>query len=258
MFDRIDRAWRIVGTAICFALFGIGGLLLRLTAFPLLRLLVRERIVRERRARVLIRWMMIVFVAIMRAIGVVEVEVAGAERLRRRGVLVLANHPTLIDVVLLLALMEDAVCIVKGALSVNPFTRGPVLMAGYIQNSEGPQLVDEAVAALRAGSNLMIFPEGTRTPGSGELTLQRGAANIALRSGIDITPVVIRCRTRFLTKDTPWWKVPPQRAHLRLEVADDIAVRPFIGRAAAAGRAARDLTRFLKDYFAKELLRESA
>ncbi len=253
MLEQIDRAWRVLGTGLCFALFGLGGLVLRFTAFPLLWLLVRERTARERHARGLIRWAMIVFVAVMRTLGVLDVEVIGAERLRRRGALVLANHPSLVDVVLLLALVEDAVCIVKGALSGNPFTRGPVLMAGYIRNSEGPQLVDDAVAALRAGSNLMIFPEGTRTPRSGELTLQRGAANIALRSGVDITPVVIHCRARFLTKDTPWWKVPAQKAQLRLEVGTDISVRPYSDRAAAAGRAARDLTRLLKDYFAKEL-----
>lgn len=255
MLERLGAAWRVLATGLCFVVFGLGGLLLRFVAFPLLALVVRAPPARQRAARRLIRATMVAFVAFMRLLGVLAVEVQGAERLRRRGQIVLANHPTLIDVVLLTTLVGDAVCIVKSGLAENAFTRGPVLTAGFLRNGDGPELIDAAVQALRAGSNLLIFPEGTRTPHSGELSLQRGAASIALHAGVDITPVVIHCRTRFLTKDSAWWQVPPRRAHIRLEVRGDIDVGAFAAPSGHHGKAARELTRHLKDFFEKELLR---
>jgi 1-acyl-sn-glycerol-3-phosphate acyltransferase len=258
MLERANRGWRIVATAICFTLFGVGGLLLRFVAFPLLWLRVREPLARRARARALIRWMMVLFVRVLCGLGIMTLEVRGAERLERQGSLVLANHPTLIDVVLMIALIRNADCIVKGALSSNPFTRGPVAMAGFLRNSDGPGLVDEAIASVHAGSNLLIFPEGTRSTPRGEMRLQRGAANIAVRGALDITPVVIQSSLPFLTKGTPWWRVPAQRVHMRIEVRTDILIADFPAAATHPALAARDLTRFLKDYFSKELSRASA
>ena len=50
MADAFDRAWRTFGTALSFAAFGLGGLLLRVLVFPPLRLLTRDRATLERRA----------------------------------------------------------------------------------------------------------------------------------------------------------------------------------------------------------------
>ena len=55
MGDALDRGWRTVGTALSFIAFGLGGLLLRVLIFPLVRLFSRDRDTLERRARALIR-----------------------------------------------------------------------------------------------------------------------------------------------------------------------------------------------------------
>lgn len=258
MPERLNRGWRVIATGICFTLFGLGGLALRFVAFPLLWLLVREPRARRERSRALIRWMMSQFVRVLCGLGIMTLEVRGAERLQRRGALILANHPTLIDIVLLISLTRDADCVVKGALSTNPFTRGPVEMAGFLRNSDGPGLVEDAIASVRAGSNLVIFPEGTRSIPAAEMKLQRGASNIAVRGSIDITPVVIRSSLPFLTKGTPWWRVPARRVHMLVEVRDDIRVAGFHAAAPNPSLAARNLTRYLKDYFSEELTRASA
>ena len=76
-------------------------------------------------------------------------QIEGGERLQRDGLLVLANHPTLIDVVCLISLLPNADCVVKRAVARNPFMRGPVRAAGYISNDDGAGLVDDCVAAAR-------------------------------------------------------------------------------------------------------------
>ncbi|MCD2476569.1 1-acyl-sn-glycerol-3-phosphate acyltransferase, partial [Staphylococcus aureus] len=77
--------------------------------------------------------------------------------------------------------------------------------ASYICNDSGVGVIDDCIASLRAGNNLIIFPEGTRTTPGRPVQLQRGAANIAIRGRCDMTPVHIRCSPPALSKELPWW-----------------------------------------------------
>ena len=123
MLEAAARCWRILATGLGFALFGIGGLLLRGLVFPLLNVLVWQR---ERRifvARTIIRLVLRAYVGLLRALGVLRYEITGLERLERGGLLILANHPSLIDTVFLMAFVKRADCIVKAELWNNPFTR---------------------------------------------------------------------------------------------------------------------------------------
>ena len=169
----------------------------------------------------------------------------------------MANHPTLIDTVFLMAFVKRADCIVKSALWRNPFTHGPVRAAGYVSNDSGVGLVEDCIKSLRSGSNLIIFPEGTRTPSDGSITLKRGAANIAIRGNFKVTPISIHCMPLMLGKGVNWWKVPPRRSHFRIEVQEDIDVQPFIAKAGSEVLAARHLTDHLQDYFIKENKRDA-
>ncbi|RNF30443.1 acyltransferase, partial [Massilia aurea] len=143
-------------------------------------------------------------------------------------------------------------CIVKGTLSNNPFMRGPIRAAGYICNDRGPELVEDCIGSLRAGGNLIIFPEGTRTPPGGSAMLKRGAANVAVRGMRAVTPVVIRCDPPTLGKGDKWWHVPPRQAQFHIEVKDDIAVDAFRADDVPDVVAARRLTDYLQQFFMKE------
>lgn len=245
----LNRYWRIIGTGLSFAVFGLGGIILGLIVFPVINLLARDRQRRINNARTVIRYAFRVYIDMMQAIGVLRYEVRGLEKLERGGLLILANHPTLLDTVFLMAFVKNADCIVKGALWNNPFTRGPVRGAGYINNEGGAELVDDCIASLERGNNLIIFPEGTRTPKNGVISMKRGAANVAVRGARDITPVLLRCDPPTLHKGEKWWRVPPRRFVMQIEVQDDLAVAQFTDGATDV-MAARQLTEFLQNHFA--------
>ena len=252
MLERIDRPWRVLATGLCFALFGLGSLVLGGLVFPLLRLAVRDRARQVLLARRLIRVLFRLFVGLMRATGVLSVEVRGAERLRGSGQLILANHPTLIDVVLLLALVEQGDCVIKGALGRHPITSGTVRAAGFVFNDDGGEgLLHDCVQSVRTGNNLIIFPEGTRSSPGHPPRLQRGAARVAVHGEVDITPVRIRCVPATLAKGEKWWSVPARRAHIRIDVDEPIAVSPFIAATPNRALAARQLTEHLTNHFSR-------
>lgn len=257
MLDRLERNCRILTTGLSFAVFGFGGLVLRIAVFPLLNIFVWDVQKRIVLARQVIRLTFLSFIEFMRVLGVLRYEIKGLERLNRHGLLILANHPTLLDTVFLMAFVKQADCVVKGKLWDNPFTHGPVSAAGYINNESSEGLIEDCIHSLHNGGNLIIFPEGTRTPHSGEIILKRGAANIAVRGKCNVTPIAICCMPPTLRKGEKWWQVPYRRMHFTIEVLDDIEVEPFIEESGSAVMAARRLTDYLQNYFTKEYQRHA-
>ena len=251
MLEKMSWCWRVLATGLSFAVFGAGGLALRLLVFPLLNLVVRRPEDRVTAARALIRRAFRAYVELMRVLGVLRYEVRGLERLDREGLLILANHPTLIDTVFLMAFVKNADCIVKGALWDNPFTGGPVRAAGYVNNGGGAGLVDDCIASLESGNNLIVFPEGTRTAGDGLIRMKRGAANIAVRGARAMTPVLIRCEPATLGKGAKWWHAPPRKVLIQIDVQADLAIEPFKEGGVSDVMATRHLTEFLQDYFSE-------
>ncbi len=255
MSSPLNRGWRIFATGFCFTSFGLGGLLLGLVIFPLIRLTVREPAARRRISRNVIRLAFQLFVEQMRVMGIYTYELRNIERLKRDGLLIVANHPTLIDVVFLMSLVRNADCVVKAALWRNPFTRGPVQAADYVSNGSGPEVVDACIASVRKGSNLIIFPEGTRTVPGCPLSFQRGAGNLAVRGALALTPVYIECSPIMLTKGEKWYRVPLRPPHFVFTVGEDIPVAPYLRSDLPLALAARHLTQDLERHFAQELLR---
>jgi 1-acyl-sn-glycerol-3-phosphate acyltransferase len=246
----INRLWRVVATGISFALFGIAGLAAGATLFPLLCLTARDAAGARRRAQWLISTWFLFFANFMRFVGVISYEVHGAEKLRRPGVMIIANHPSLIDVVLLIARVRVVDCIVKRAVVDNPFMRWPANWAGYICHQTPEQLITDCTAALSRGHSLMIFPESTRTVPGEPIRMMHGAARIALEAGATVLPVTIDCRPATLTKGNPWYNVPARRPHYLITVGEPQHVPRTDAASANISAAARRLTYQWEQYFA--------
>lgn len=252
MIKQINYYWRVVAKILSFLVFGLGGLLLGLVIFPLLNCVIWQKRLRINMARNIIRWTFRGFIEFMRVIGVLTYHIHDLSRLQRNGLLILANHPTLIDTVFLMAFVKHADCIVKSSLWHNPFTAGPVRAANYIRNNDGIHLIEDCTQSLHGKSNLIIFPQGTRGLAETMVKLRRGAANIAIRSQTNITPVSIRCAPLFLTKTEKWWKVPADKPCFTIAIKEDITVNEIVARAKNETLAARYLNTYLENYFMQE------
>jgi 1-acyl-sn-glycerol-3-phosphate acyltransferase len=245
----INHAWRVFATGLVFVLFGLGALLISLTVFPVLRLSTLNAEIARRRIQHGMQKTFRIYIEMMRVLGIMTYEVHGLERLNERGRLVVANHPTLIDVVMLVSLMPEVDCIVKRGLWRNPFLRWPVIWASYIPNSEGEELIEVCAASLKRGHSLLVFPEGTRTVPGKPMRMQRGAAHIALAADAEILPVTVTCVPVTLFKDNPWYRVPERRFHMKVVVGEPVAAGTFRQEGEAPARAARRLTQWLLGYY---------
>ena len=220
---------RRLATGFCWAVFGIGGLTLSLTAFPVIRAATDSKETSVLRTRRLISASFRLFFRLTHLLGVMEADTAGIQCLKdKKGVILVANHPTLIDYVLIASVIPETDCIVKSALTGNFFLKRVVRAADYIVNSEDPSdLVRDAEARLAKPG---ITP-----------TLHRGAAQIAVRTDTPIEVIQIESSDPWLTKGAPWYAVPPRKPIIRLSYVGRLTPQPLEDPEAAPA-AARSLT----------------
>ncbi len=249
---HLNYCWRVLATGFSFMVFGIGGLLIGILAYPLL-LLFTNKHNRQYYGQLVIHWSFKFFVWLMRSLGIFSIEVHHQERLKSSGLYMVANHPTLIDVAILLSMLKQSDCVVKSKLAQNVFTKGPLLAAGYIENNTPEQLLDSCVGALSAGRNLLIFPEGTRTKNLQKLKFKRGAALIALKAQHNILPITIKCTPRMLAKGQKWYRIPASKPHFTIDVGSELEVAGIVDSQEALSIQSRQLNHMLLDYYCEEL-----
>ncbi len=143
------------------------------------------------------------------------------EALPERPCVVVANHPTLMDVTSILGVLRGACTVAKPVLYQRLALRPLLHGAGII---EGPgrdplaagRVLDDAVLRLQQGFHLVIFPEGTRSPRDGLLPFGRAAFEIACRARVPVVSVAITCEPLWLSKDQPLFDPPHPTPELRL------------------------------------------
>ncbi|HKA15522.1 MAG TPA: lysophospholipid acyltransferase family protein [Myxococcota bacterium] len=248
------RPYRVALRALGFASFGVVSLTLGLVVLPLQRLAGRWRQRGESaeiRAQRAIHRGMRLWVRFGNLSGFAKVSVHGVDALRSGPVVIVANHPSLIDTPILLSVLPQADLIVNTAWGDNPFLRHCVDGAGYLRAERGAVMVRHAIERLRAGRTLLVYPEGSRTPPEGLRAFERGAAQIALLAGCQIVPVVICADPRALMKGQPFADVPEQCPEWRVEVGPPIHPADYLRRGEGSSAAARRITAALQEYFEK-------
>ena len=248
--------WRIVGTTLAFSSFGIGGLILSLVFIPPAQLWPGTEQQKVRRVRCIISKTFALFVGLMDVLGVMKTQSKNDALLKDvAGCLVVSNHPSLVDVVVIISLIKNANCVIKQGVVRNPFMRWVVKAAGYIVNTDSESLLDECKRSLDKGDCLVIFPEGTRTTPGQPLAFKRGAANIAVRAAAPFMTARINVTPTTLIKGQWWFQVPDKKVLFSIEWLAKYPSSDFYEMDAGPALAARQCTKNLQQYFQQELAR---
>jgi 1-acyl-sn-glycerol-3-phosphate acyltransferase len=250
---QLDHFRRLSGTVVSFTVFGVAGLIVGLLIFPVMFVFVRDRRYRQITARKIIGRGFGAFFSMMKVFGVLSYDIEGAENIESgQNQLIVANHPTLIDVVILVSLFPQADCVIKEAVTRNPFMRSTVAAANYISNAEPDGLLTSCVQSLGAGGSLLLFPEGTRTASGQPLDFKLGAATVAARANVDILPIAIACSPVFLTKNLPWHYVPVEKPHFTIRVLEPVPLSKLVSDGLSERNARHEINRALLDLLRRE------
>lgn len=137
-----------------------------------------------------------------------------------RPLIIVANHPSLLDAVVLLSRLPRSVCVIKAKLKNNILFGAAARVSGYISNEDPKDLVQQACNDLANGAHLLIFPEGTRTTQHPINPFGKTAALIALRSGVAIQTVFIDFSSPYLGKNWPLFRKPTLPLHISVKLGE--------------------------------------
>lgn len=205
--DRLARGAEFARFYWAIGFFWLGSLLWSLVS-GLLALFLPPRM-GARVGQLLIMAGFRLFLSHMQLLGLFRCDLAALDRLRDEGPLLLAaNHPALLDAVLVVSRLPRVVCLTKAGLWENPFFGGCIRLARYIRSDSPLRLVREAEEAIRRGEQLLIFPEGTRTTAAPLNPFKGGIALIARATGIPVQTIFLEGSFPYLAKGWPLFSKP--------------------------------------------------
>jgi 1-acyl-sn-glycerol-3-phosphate acyltransferase len=135
-----------------------------------------------------------------------SVRIEGKEHIERRTAYVMVcNHQSLADILVLFRLFVHFKWVSKSENFRIPFVGWNMTLNRYIKIERGSlrgnlSMMRGAEAALKGGSSVMIFPEGTRSPDGALREFKGGAFELAFRSGRPILPIVVHGTAAALPK----------------------------------------------------------
>jgi 1-acyl-sn-glycerol-3-phosphate acyltransferase len=187
-------------------------------------------------------------VAYLRLYPLWHLEVLGRERLPRGPAVLVANHQSLLDIVLAMALFHPFKFVSKVSLFRVPLLGWMMTFIRHVPLDRGrphsTQLMLETSRGwLRRGMGVFFFPEGTYSDGKQLLPFRSGAFLLAIEEQVPLVSILIEGSRDVVVGDGPW--LGP-RAQLRVTVLE-ARVPPVGADAEALAAETRDMYQRLAD-----------
>ncbi len=194
---------QIINTFCGYTVFILGAILGTIILYPLLWLILRRR--QDKLETALNKYLQIICRLALIAIPFGKINLTGLKYLQKSSpAIYIANHESMLDIVILEAFLPKQRMVVKKWVWDVPFMGFMVRKAGFLLVDDNHDLLERAEKLIKAGINILIFPEGSRQI---ERTLGRfhkGAFELALKEDIPIQPVLLAESRSSIAKGSPF------------------------------------------------------
>ncbi|MGB4810865.1 MAG: lysophospholipid acyltransferase family protein [Methylophilaceae bacterium] len=176
-------------------------------------------------------------------------DIKALDALRDEPSLILApNHPCLLDAVMIISRLPNVACVMKSALMNNIFLGAGSRLARYIRNDPVRSMIQLAIKDFENGSQLLLFPEGTRTTRSPVNPFKGSIGLIANHAQVPVQTILIETDSKFLSKGWSLFRKPSLPIHYRIR----------LGRRFDPPQHTQRFMAELEHYFTHELVQGSA
>jgi 1-acyl-sn-glycerol-3-phosphate acyltransferase len=233
----LDRGWRVLITAFSWSIFGSGVVVWAVAVLPVMAGVAFLFPAARHRVTDVTQRAIALFV---RLLPFVRIEVDARRRLASGSKVVVVNHQSFLDPLIVFSVEPRVRGPARGYLFRTPFLRSYLRFAGFYVSDRGhPAPLEKMRCAaedvLECGGSLLFYPEGTRSR-TGELDeFGVGAFRVAYEYGLPIQPIVVegldraypsgsivvktrwrsRVRVRYLDPISPPFGEGPQRQVVR-------------------------------------------
>ena len=254
MIKRLRIMFQGLCSILSFVIFGLGSCVLAFIVIPILWLAPVSATVKKTKARKAIKISFWLFRWTLRLLGQVRTKVIGLENIPKdQGCVIIANHQTLFDVVLLMSYCPESICIIKGSLMKLPTFRIPALFAGFVPNMESMKILDQCMKELSEGRCIILFPEGTRAESHTLRRFKRGAANLALRGRFPLVPVFMSYDGPTIYKGHRCYQSGDRICDVTLSFSEPLDTHRYCESSKNYSIAARKLTADLEQMYQDQL-----
>lgn len=156
----------------------------------------------------------------------------GLERVdKKKAYVIVANHQSMADIICVFNTFLHFKWVAKKELFKVPLLGWNMSLNGYVAIDRGnpesrERCLQECRDWLKKGSSVFFFPEGTRSQDGKLRDFKPGAFRLAIESGHDILPIVIRDSLLAIPKHS---RLLSGKSKMRLEVLEPIPVAQFQG-----------------------------
>lgn len=178
--------------------------------------------------------------------GILTLEFHGFEEAQTwRSCLVAANHPSILDAVLLMSRIPMLNCVANARLLSNPVMSGAAMLCDFVRNDSPLGMIKSCRERLKAGFNILIFPEGTRTKTPPLGPFFRSYVLAATQAGVPIRTILIESDSDYFGRGFYFFRPATGPVHFKVTA----------GRVFEADRQPSELSVEIESYFRGALAR---
>ncbi|MFN0304296.1 MAG: lysophospholipid acyltransferase family protein [Burkholderiales bacterium] len=166
---------------------------------------------------------------------------------QERPMVLVANHPALLDAMLVAARLPRVVGIMKADVRLSPVYAGSALLAGYARGDRPVEMIHAMVNALGSGQHVLVFPESTRTVREPVNAFKGNFALIAKQARVPVQALIIETNSPYLRKGWSMLRKPLM----------PVCFKVRLGRRFDAVADVKHFVREVEAYFAAELTDQS-
>lgn len=244
----LSRVIRTINTFILYFIFIFGALLNGVVIYFLLLLLVWNKETRKKALRYVVKLGFKFFIFLARILFVFRVDFVNLDKCNSfNGSLIVANHPTLLDYVILTSKLSVNTCSMVKRKLLDTFMRPIIKHLDYVNNEDSIELITNKTDQ---GEDILIFPEGTRTKDFNNVSFVRGVANLACRKGLKVVCLHIYCDDQgYLNRGFYSFKAPSKIPTYYIEYIDTLDSRYFVENESRLPIAARKFNEHLEKFY---------
>lgn len=212
---------RLILYASALFMFTVGAILLGILIFPTVKIFSKGEKDYKQRCAAIVNKLWCFLIKYLKLTQIIDFEY-DKKITKIENKIIVASHPSFIDIVLLIALIPNSLCLVKTSI-LNNFIMRNIVKSLYITNDG---TIDDFLAkskkALDYGFNIIIFPTGKRVDEGEAVQIHKGAAKLSILTKKSIVPIKITTSEPFLTKNRSIFQIGKNIVKFKLEIAEEI------------------------------------